>query len=83
MISVNQKGKKKYGHPTVKPLEMVKNLIVNSSQENDIILDPFLGSGTIGVACKELGYEFIGCEIDSDYFDIAKERIAVETSTLF
>ena len=83
MISVNQKDKKKYGHPTVKPLEMVKNLIVNSSQENDIILDPFLGSGTTGVACKELGYEFIGCEIDSDYFDIAKERIAVETSTLF
>lgn len=34
-----------------------------------------MGSGTTGVACKELGYEFIGCEIDSEYFDIAKERL--------
>lgn len=79
----NQKDKKKYGHPTVKPLEMVKNLIVNSSQENDIILDPFLGSGTTAVAAKNLNRKYIGYEISKEYCQIAKKRIAVETSTLF
>lgn len=43
--------------------------------KDSIIIDPFMGSGTTGVACKELGYEFIGCEIDSEYFNIAKERL--------
>lgn len=80
---LNQKDKKKYGHPTVKPLEMVKNLIVNSSQENDIILDPFLGSGTTAVAAKDLNRKYIGYEISKEYCQIAKKRIAVETSRLF
>ena len=71
----NQKDKKKYGHPTVKPLEMVKNLIVNSSQENDIILDPFLGSGTTAVAAKDLNRKYIGYEISKEYCQIAKQRM--------
>ena len=58
-------------HPTEKPVELMKILIENSSNENDIILDPFMGSGATGVACLES----VGCEIDKKYYEIAKHRI--------
>lgn len=72
---LNQKDKKLYGHPTIKPLDIVKNFIVNSSNENDIVLDPFMGSGTTGVVCKQLNRNFIGIELDEKYFRIAEDRI--------
>ena len=62
-------------HPTEKPIELMKVLISNSSGQNDVVLDPFMGTGSCGVACKELRRDFIGVEIDKKYFDIAKERI--------
>lgn len=62
-------------HPTEKPIDLNKILIENSSNENDIILDPFMGTGSCGVACKELKRKFIGIEIDEKYYNIAKERI--------
>ena len=62
-------------HPTEKPVELMEVLVGNSSQENDIILDPFMGSGSTGVAAKNLNRRFIGIELDPDYFAIAKERI--------
>lgn len=71
----NKEDKKLYKHPTIKPLEIIENLIINSSQENDTILDCFMGSGTTGVACKKLNRNFIGIELDEKYFNIAKERI--------
>lgn len=71
----NQKEKKLYHHPTVKPVGLVENLIFNSSNEKDIVLDCFMGSGTTGVACNNLNRDFIGIEIDSEYFEIAKNRI--------
>ena len=71
----NKEDKKLYKHPTIKPLEIIENLIINSSQENDTILDCFMGSGTTGAACKKLSRNFIGIELDSKYFNIAKERI--------
>lgn len=71
----NQKEKKLYHHPTVKPVELVENLIFNSSNEKDIVFDCFMGSGTTGVACNNLNRDFIGIEIDSEYFEIAKNRI--------
>ena len=67
-------SKEKTNHPCQMPVEVMKN-IVGVLPKNCIIIDPFMGSGTTGVACKELGYEFIGCEIDEDYYNIAKERI--------
>lgn len=73
---LNQNDKKKYGHPTIKPLEIVQNLILNSSSENETVLDPFMGSGTTGVACVNTGRRFIGMELDNGYFEIAKNRIA-------
>ena len=75
ITSVNKKEKQLYGHPTIKPLDIIENLIVNSSQENDTILDCFMGSGTTGVACKKTNRNFIGIELDEKYFEIAKERI--------
>ena len=62
-------------HPCPKPIEFVKKLCGRFSVHGDIILDPFMGSGTTGVACANLGRKFIGIEIERKYFDIACERI--------
>ena len=66
---------KKKTHPTEKPVELMKILIANSSQKSQLVLDPFMGSGSTGLACKELYRDFIGIELDEKYFNIAKERI--------
>ena len=79
---INSKEKKIYNHPTVKPTSILRNLITNSSEENSIVFDPFMGSGSTGVACIEINRRFIGCEIDKSCFDIAKERICAESSVL-
>lgn len=62
-------------HPTQKPVELIEELIINSTNENDWILDGFMGSGTVGEACKNTNRNFIGFEIDKNYFEIAKERL--------
>ena len=67
--------KKNYPHPTIKPLNIVKTLIGNSTRPGDIVLDPFLGSGTTAVACMELGRKYIGFEINGEYFETAQRRI--------
>lgn len=66
-------GNKK--HPTEKPTELLEFYILNSSQENETILDPFMGSGSTGVACLNTNRNFIGIELDDKYFEIAKKRI--------
>lgn len=71
----NVEDKKEFFHPTIKPLSIIKNLIINSSKENDIILDCFCGSGTVCVGAKELNRKFIGMEIDEEYHKIAVNRI--------
>lgn len=72
---INHKDKKIYKHPTIKPLDIIEKIIRNSTCENEVVLDPFMGSGTTGVACKNLNRNFIGIELDEKYFKIAKERI--------
>lgn len=62
-------------HPTEKPIELLKRYILQHSNKNDWVLDPFMGSGTTGVACKESSRNFIGFELDENYFNMAKERI--------
>lgn len=62
-------------HPTQKPIELLEWLIQTYSNEDSIILDNCMGSGSTGVACKNLNREFIGIEISDKYFNIAKERI--------
>jgi len=68
------KGKNGINHPCVMPLEVMKN-IVGILPKDKVIVDPFMGSGTTGIACKELGYDFIGIELDKNYFELAKDRI--------
>ena len=62
-------------HDTEKPVELMKVLVENSSNELETVLDPFMGIGSTGIACKELNRNFIGIELDEKYFNIAKERI--------
>ena len=68
-------GKSKL-HSTQKPVELLEMYNRNSSAENETVLDPFMGSGSIGVACINTGRKFIGMELDKGYFDIAVKRIA-------
>lgn len=65
----------KKSHPSEKPTELMKILIENSTHENDIVLDCFMGSGTTGEACISTNRKFIGIELDATYFEIAKNRI--------
>ena len=73
--NINRKDKQLYKHATIKPFNIIENLILNSSKENDLICDLFLGSGTSGAVCKKNKRNFIGVEIDKEYFEIAKQRI--------
>ena len=66
---------KKQIHPTQKPVELCEWLIKTYTNENETVLDNCMGSGTTGVACKNLNRKFIGIELDEKYFNIAKERI--------
>jgi site-specific DNA-methyltransferase (adenine-specific) len=63
-------------HPTVKPLKLMEYLCtLTKTPTGGIVLDPFMGSGTTGIACKNTGRDFIGIELDREYFEIAKHRI--------
>ena len=75
IISVQKPHPSNSQHPTEKPVELMKWLIETYTREGDTILDPFMGSGTTGVACVQTGRNFIGIEIDPTYFAIAEKRI--------
>ena len=62
-------------HPTEKPVRLMKELIADFTYQGDLIADPFMGSGTTGVACAQMGRKFIGIEKSREYFDIACKRI--------
>lgn len=73
---LTKQSEKKYGkHPNQKPLKLMSDIINILTDEGHTILDPFMGSGTTGVAAKNLNRKFIGIELDEAYFEIAKERI--------
>ena len=67
-----------YIHPTQKPIEIIRELILNSTKEGDLVMDPFMGSGTTAMACKELNRNFIGFEISPEYCRISNERLNQE-----
>jgi len=71
----NQEDNVRYHHPTVKPLPLVRNLIVNSCPVDGVVLDPYMGSGTTAVAAVMEGRRYIGYEIDGEYCRVAMERI--------
>lgn len=66
----------KCGHPTQKPLGLMKRIVESICPPGGVVLDPFMGSGTTGVACVQTGRRFVGIEIDEGYFKIAQKRIA-------
>jgi site-specific DNA-methyltransferase (adenine-specific) len=65
-------------HPTQKPIKLYEWLLTNYAKQGDKILDTHLGSGSHAIACNNLGFELVGCELDSDYFKASCERIAKE-----
>jgi len=71
----SEKAPAKNNHPTVKPVKLMQYLTRLITPKGGIVLDPYMGSGTTGIACKKEGFEFIGIELDEDYFEIAKARI--------
>ena len=75
VLRFNRVKKSEVIHPTQKPVELCEYLIKTFTNEGDVVLDNCMGSGTTGVACKNLNRNFIGIEKDSKYFEIAKKRI--------
>ena len=73
IIKANRTGNK--NHPTEKPVDLLETFIKNSSGENEVVFDGFMGSGSTGVACVNTNRRFIGIELDDGYFNIAKKRI--------
>lgn len=68
-------SKERNGHPTQKPVQLMKRCVTIWTNEGDTVLDFTMGSGTTGVACQNLGRNFIGIEREKEWFEIAKERI--------
>ncbi len=66
-------------HPTSKPVPLIENFVKISSNENDIVLDPFLGSGTTAIAAQNMGRRFIGIEKELKYYKISKQRLKQKT----
>ena len=75
LTKTNVTDKNNYLHPTIKDIEIIENLIKNSAGGGSIILDPFIGSGTTGLAAKHLGLNYIGFEINEKYYKIACDRV--------
>lgn len=71
-------SKDKRYHPTQKPSELVQQLIEMFSEEGQTVFDPFIGSGTTAIAAIRAGRNFLGCEIDNDFYEICEERIREE-----
>ena len=70
-------SEKSFGkHPSQKPIEVIKNLVLALTNEDDIIIDPFSGSGTTAFVAKQNNRKFIGVECDENYVDISNQRIA-------
>lgn len=79
LTSLTKPSEKKNGkHPTQKPKEILKNIILASTDENDVILDPFNGSGTTGVVAKILSRKYIGIDNEKDYLDLSIRRLENE-----
>jgi DNA modification methylase len=81
--SLKGSSKEKVGHPSQKPIKLIEMLIIAASRESDKILDPFLGSGTTAVVCRNLNRSFVGIEIETKYVEIAKNRLNEIPTNLF
>ena len=75
MLQYDMKNKETRIHPTQKPVKLYEWLLMNYAKEGDKILDTHLGSGSIAIACHNLGYDLTACELDKEYFNAAIKRI--------
>ena len=80
IMKFNRTGNKL--HPTEKPVELIEYLLSKFSNEHEIILDPFMGSGTTAIACMNTNRSFIGIELDEKYFQIGVDRVTAHNETL-
>ena len=76
----NKLDKNDYLHPTIKDIYIIENFVKNSSKEKDLVFDPFVGSGTICLAAKHLNRNYLGFEINPDYYEIAVKRLNGENA---
>jgi site-specific DNA-methyltransferase (adenine-specific) len=77
---ISEEKQNKTGHPAVFPIKLAQDHILSWSNKGDLVLDPFTGSGTTGIAAYRTGRKFIGFEIDPVYYKAAKERLNRETA---
>lgn len=75
VLNLPTKVEKEFGkHPTQKPLSVLNRILLASTKEGDLVLDPFNGSGTTGIACEQLGRKYIGIDKEKDYLDLTIKR---------
>jgi site-specific DNA-methyltransferase (adenine-specific) len=82
MLQENMKNKEKRIQPAQKPVQLYRWLLHNYAKQGDKILDTHLGSGSIAIACHDLGFDLVACEIDKDYYDAAVKRFGEQTKQL-
>ena len=78
MLQGNMKDKEIRIHPTQKPVALYKWLLCNYAKHGDIILDTHVGSASSLIACEDMGFDYVGFEIDKEYYDMAQKRIEEE-----
>jgi DNA modification methylase len=83
LVTASQESKESSFHPTVKPQFVLQRMIQAYSNENDIVLDCFSGSGSTMIACSETNRQFVGSELDKEYFEKSVSRYKENHSTLF
>ena len=82
MLQGDMKNKEQRIHPTQKPVKLYEWLLMNYAKKGDRILDTHLGSGSIAIACHNLGFDLVGCELDVDYFKAAEKRLLLHQMQL-
>jgi len=82
MLQYDMKNKETRIHPTQKPIKLYEWLLMNYAKERDKILDTHLGSGSIAIACHNLGYDLTACELDKEYYEASIKRLNEHTSQL-
>jgi DNA modification methylase len=81
--SLKGSSKEKVGHPSQKPIKLIEMLVLSATREGDLVLDPFLGSGTTALVCQNLNRNFAGIEIEQKYIEMTENRLKEEPANLF
>ncbi|MDQ3750486.1 MAG: site-specific DNA-methyltransferase [Acidobacteriota bacterium] len=81
--SLKGSSKEKVGHPSQKPIKLIEMLVQSATREGDLVLDPFLGSGTTALVCQNLNRNFTGIEIEQKYIEITESRLQKPQADLF